>query len=40
MTYLGPRLDEELGIGLGVDLVLLPVLDTVPETHTSGREQT
>ena len=34
-----PALDEELGVGFGVDLVALPVLDPVPETHPAGGEE-
>jgi len=34
-----PGLDKELGVGFGVDLVALPVFDSVPETHASSGEE-
>lgn len=38
--YLWPAVDEELSVGVCLDLVHLPVLDPVPQTHTSRGEQT
>ena len=34
-----PTLDEEFGVGFGVDLVALPVFHPVPESHPSRREE-
>ena len=34
-----PGLDKELGVGFSVDLVALPVFDSVPETHPASGEE-